>query len=81
MNSDQFEGKWEQLKGQAKEKWGKLTNDDVTAIHGKKDKLIGKLRERYGYTQEQVEQEFDSFLRNCCITSNAKSKPKTRLHA
>ncbi|MBE2895288.1 CsbD family protein [Pasteurellaceae bacterium HPA106] len=57
MNWDQVEGKWEQLKGSVKEKWGKLTDDDLTVIEGKRDQLVGKLQERYGLTKEEVEKE------------------------
>lgn len=57
MNSDQFEGKWKQLKGSAKQRWGKLTDDDITMLSGKKDQFIGKLQERYGITREQAERE------------------------
>ncbi|MGA8029425.1 MAG: CsbD family protein, partial [Bryobacteraceae bacterium] len=45
MNSDQFEGKWKQLKGSVKQRWGKLTDDDITMLSGKKDELVGKLQE------------------------------------
>ncbi|MBV9759576.1 MAG: CsbD family protein [Acidobacteriaceae bacterium] len=61
MNSDQFEGKWKQLKGNVKQRWGKLTDDDVTALSGKKDELIGKLQERYGITREQAQREADEW--------------------
>jgi uncharacterized protein YjbJ (UPF0337 family) len=54
---DVFEGMWKQAKGQAREWWGKLTDDDIEMIAGKKDKLIGALQERYGYTRERAEQE------------------------
>jgi uncharacterized protein YjbJ (UPF0337 family) len=57
MNSDQFEGKWKQLKGSVKQRWGKLTDDDLTSLSGKKDELVGKLQERYGITREQAERE------------------------
>ncbi len=63
MNSDQFEGKWKQLKGSVKQRWGKLTDDDITTISGKKDELIGKLQERYGYTREQAVKEADEWAR------------------
>ena len=55
MNADQLEGKWKQLKGSVKEKWGKLTDDDLELIAGKRDKLIGKLQERYGIRKEEAE--------------------------
>jgi uncharacterized protein YjbJ (UPF0337 family) len=61
MNSDQFEGKWKQLKGNVKQRWGKLTDDDVTALSGKKDQLVGKLQERYGITREQAMKEADEW--------------------
>ncbi|MBV8864753.1 MAG: CsbD family protein [Acidobacteriaceae bacterium] len=61
MNSDQFEGKWKQLKGSVKQRWAKLTDDDVTALSGKKDELIGKLQERYGITREQAQKEADEW--------------------
>jgi uncharacterized protein YjbJ (UPF0337 family) len=63
MNSDQFEGKWKQLKGQVKQRWGKLTDDDVTALGGKKDELVGKIQERYCITREQAEREADEWAR------------------
>ena len=61
MNSDQMEGKWKQLKGAAKEQWGKLTDDDLTVIGGKKDALIGKIQERYGVAKEEAERQADAF--------------------
>ncbi len=44
MNKDEIGGNWKQLKGKAKEKWGKLTDDDMTVIEGKRDQLVGKIR-------------------------------------
>ena len=61
MNTDQFEGKWKQLKGGLKQRWGKLTDDDITSMSGKKDQLVGKLQERYGYTKEQATKEADEY--------------------
>jgi uncharacterized protein YjbJ (UPF0337 family) len=61
MNSDVFEGKWKQLKGSVKQRWGKLTDDDLTQLSGKKDELVGKLQERYGYTKEQATREADEW--------------------
>ncbi len=58
MNSDQFEGKWKQMKGAVKEKWGKLTNDDLDVINGKQDQLVGKIQERYGLTKEEAAKQF-----------------------
>lgn len=61
MNSDQFEGKWKQLKGSVKQRWAKLTDDDLTALSGKKDELVGRIQERYGITREQAEREADEW--------------------
>jgi len=61
MNSDQMEGKWKQLTGAVKEKWGKLTDDDLTVIGGKKDALIGKIQEKYGIAKEEAERQADEF--------------------
>jgi len=61
MNWDQVEGKWKQYSGKIKEKWGKLTDDDLTAISGKRDQLVGKLQERYGMARDQAEKQIDEF--------------------
>jgi uncharacterized protein YjbJ (UPF0337 family) len=63
MNWDILEGRWEQVKGKLKAKWGKLTDDDWKQIAGKKDQLIGKLRERYGYEKDQAEREADEAIK------------------
>ena len=57
MNKDQASGNWKQFKGTVKEKWGKLTDDDLTVIEGKRDQLVGKIQERYGYQKEAAENE------------------------
>jgi uncharacterized protein YjbJ (UPF0337 family) len=62
MNSDQLAGKWQQMKGEAKTQWGKLTDDDLMTISGQKDKLIGKLQERYGYAKEEAGRRVDEWL-------------------
>jgi uncharacterized protein YjbJ (UPF0337 family) len=59
MNWDQVEGKWKQMKGSLREQWGKLTDDDFETIQGNRDRFLGKLQERYGYTKEQAEQELE----------------------
>lgn len=64
MNWDQIEGKWKQSLGQVKEKWGKLTDDDLTVISGKKDQLVGKIQERYGIAKDVAEKQVDEFTRS-----------------
>lgn len=54
MNWDTIEGKWKQMKGSVKQQWGKLTDDDLDVIAGKKDVLVGKLQERYGITRDEA---------------------------
>ncbi|MBR0648138.1 CsbD family protein [Roseomonas terrae] len=61
MNSDQFAGNWKQLKGKAKEQWGKLTDDDLTVIEGKRDQLVGRVQERYGIAKEKAEEEVSAW--------------------
>ena len=77
MNSDVFEGKWKQLKGSVKQRWAKLTDDDVTAISGKRDELVGKLQERYGYTKEQAQREADEWAAAANSDLDATSTPRT----
>jgi uncharacterized protein YjbJ (UPF0337 family) len=62
MNQDILQGRWEQLKGKARIKWGKLTNDDIDQIQGERQKLVGKLRERHGLATERAEQDVDDWL-------------------
>jgi uncharacterized protein YjbJ (UPF0337 family) len=59
MNADVLKGKWKQMRGQVKKWWGDLTDDDLDRIEGERDKLIGRLQERYGYTRENAEAEVD----------------------
>ncbi|MDW7773909.1 MAG: CsbD family protein [Desulfobulbaceae bacterium] len=62
MNADILKGKWQQLKGSVKEQWGKLTDDDLQAVDGREDQLVGKLQERYGYSKEEAQKEYDRFM-------------------
>lgn len=57
MNNDEIGGNWKQFKGTIKEKWGKLTDDDMTVIEGKREQLVGKIQERYGYAKDQADKE------------------------
>ncbi|MDW8844330.1 CsbD family protein [Erwinia sp. MMLR14_017] len=61
MNKDEAGGNWKQLKGKFKEKWGKLTDDDMTVVEGKRDQLVGKIQERYGYGKDQAEKELSDW--------------------
>lgn len=59
MNKDIFEGKWKEIRGQAKELWGKLTDDDLERVGGKYDQFLGVVQQKYGYTREHAEKEVD----------------------
>jgi uncharacterized protein YjbJ (UPF0337 family) len=63
MNWDQIEGNWKQFKGRARQQWGKLTDDDLDRLAGRRDELIGKIQERYGYQRDQAEREVDAAIR------------------
>ena len=63
MNWDQVEGKWKQVKGAVKTRWGKLTDDDLDVISGKKDQLVGRIQERYGIKKEEAQREVDEWNR------------------
>lgn len=58
MDNHVIKGKWLQIKGEAKKQWGKLTDDDLDIIDGEKDKLVGKLQERYGHSKDEAEAEY-----------------------
>jgi uncharacterized protein YjbJ (UPF0337 family) len=63
MNTDIFEGRWRQMRGDLRSWWGKLTDDDLEKIAGRKDRLIGVLQEKYGYTRDAAQQEVDRRFR------------------
>ena len=65
MNTNTLEGNWNQLKGEAKKRWGKLTNNDLEIIEGKRDVLVGRIQERYGKAREEAEKEVDQFCVQC----------------
>ena len=59
MNWDRIEGNWKQFSGKVKEQWGKLTDDDIDVIAGKRDQLVGKIQEQYGIKKDEAEQQVD----------------------
>jgi uncharacterized protein YjbJ (UPF0337 family) len=61
MNEDTLKGQWSQLKGQIREQWGKLTNDDLDQIQGRSEQLIGKIQERYGIARDEAKRQLDSW--------------------
>jgi uncharacterized protein YjbJ (UPF0337 family) len=63
MNWDQLAGEWRQTKGKLRSKWAKLTDSDLEMIQGKKDILLGRLQERYGWKKDQAEKDLDDYLK------------------
>ncbi|WP_440222832.1 CsbD family protein [Dokdonella sp. MW10] len=61
MNEDRIKGKWKQLSGTIKEKWGKLTDDDLKVAEGNREYLAGKIQERYGYAKDEAEKHVRDF--------------------
>ncbi|MDZ7706304.1 MAG: CsbD family protein [Trueperaceae bacterium] len=61
MNWDQIQGKWKQMMGDVKRHWGKLTDDDLQVVEGNRDRLVGKIQERYGVTKEEAQKQVDDW--------------------
>lgn len=61
MNWDQIEGKWKEFKGQAKVKWGELTDDELDIAEGRRDQLVGKIQQKYGIAKEEAERQVDDW--------------------
>jgi uncharacterized protein YjbJ (UPF0337 family) len=62
MDWNRVEGNWKEVKGKVKEKWGKLTDDDLTAINGQREQLEGRLQQRYGFAKDQVRKDVDTWF-------------------
>jgi uncharacterized protein YjbJ (UPF0337 family) len=64
MNWDRVEGNWKEFQGKVRQKWAKLTDDDLELVKGKRTELAGRLQQRYGYEKDKAEREIDSWLRD-----------------
>jgi uncharacterized protein YjbJ (UPF0337 family) len=62
MNWDRLQGQWQQVQGEAKRRWAQLTDDDMTEVEGNREKLEGKIQERYGYSKDRVKREVDDWI-------------------
>ncbi len=71
MNNDVIKGKWNQVKGDVKKTFGKLTDNDMLVIEGDATKAIGLLQERYGYTREDAEKRWGSFIKGIANAADA----------
>jgi uncharacterized protein YjbJ (UPF0337 family) len=63
MNWDRIEGNWKQFRGKVQQKWGDLTNDDITVVEGNRKELAGRLQERYGIAKDEAERQIDDWLK------------------
>ena len=63
MNWDRIQGSWKQLSGQTKEQWGKLTDDDLDVVAGRRDQLAGLIQTRYGVAKEDAEKQIAEWQR------------------
>jgi uncharacterized protein YjbJ (UPF0337 family) len=75
VNWDQVEGKWKQLTGSARERWGKLTDDDIQTLTGQKDQLVGKIQERYGIAKAEAEKQADAWSHALKETKRESAHP------
>ena len=80
MNWDQIEGKWRQAKGAVKQKWGKLTDDDLAFIGGSKDKFVVRLQERYGLSKEQAQNQLDEWVSTVPIDFQGQQPSREHAH-
>lgn len=78
MNWTQIEGEWDQFKGEVKEKWAKITDDDLATVSAKKDKLVGKIVERYGILKNDAEKQVDQWIES--IDNDKASRESDRRH-
>ena len=76
MNWDQIEGKWSQVKGELRQRWGNLTDDDLEIIAGSKDKFLGRLQERYGLAKEDAQAQLDDWLKKVSPSTDQRTRSK-----
>lgn len=74
MNKDIFKGNWNELKGKIKEKWGRLTEDDLTAINGRREQLLGRLQKTYGYAKDRAEKELAEWEKSYSSTDSSSTE-------
>ena len=75
MNWDQIEGKWKQMKGSVRQRWAKLTDDDLELIAGKRDEFAGRLQERYGIAKDEADRQLDEWQRGVNDPSETRPRP------
>jgi len=73
MNRDILEGNWKEIRGEIRQRWGELTDDELEQINGQRDKLVGSLQKRYGYSRDEASRQLDDFLNDW-----ERNRPNTR---
>jgi len=74
MAWDYIEGKWKEMRGKVRERWGKLTDDDLDVIAGKRDQLIGIIQQRYGLQKDEIERQVSEFERSSPATEDRAAR-------
>lgn len=74
MNKDMLQGEWSLIKGKIKEKWGELTDDDLTEINGKREQLLGIIQKKYGLAKEKAEEELAEWEKRSHDESHSRDK-------
>ena len=75
MNGDRIQGNWKQFMGRARQQWGKLTDDDLELVKGKRDELAGRIQERYGIAKDEAERQIDDWTRTSSSDTGVGSRP------
>ena len=75
MNWDTIAGNWKQLQGKARQQWGKLTDDDLELVKGKRDELAGRIQERYGVAKDEAERQIDDWTRSTDFETSTSARP------
>ncbi len=63
MNADILKGKWHELKGSIKQKWGDLSDDDIQKVEGREEEFLGLLQKKYGYTRDEARKQYEEFMK------------------
>jgi len=80
MNWDTVKGDWKQFQGKVKEQWGKLTDDDLNRIEGRRDQLAGAIQKRYGIEKDEAERQVAAFEQRCEHGQNEQNRPQMESH-
>ena len=76
VNWDRIEGNWKQFRGEIRQRWAKLTDDDVNLVRGKRTELVGRIQERYGVAKDRAEEQIDEWLKS--LTEKGQEEEKER---